>query len=591
MTDSTLWVPPSANTARYRKEKAPPMGNAFGAWAGRDQLASLRLPGGGVLQFDLDRLTLSDYRAMRSHYQVNISLAALNFLMHQIDWRIECSDKRIAAASEEALRRRWTVLTRATSQAYWAGYSPTVIDWENDQVNSKVTFGNFKDLVPEECRVHWKIVEGYPTATGASRRFLEYDGIDQGAWIGSLMDGSYLDGGMRRKSNVGGTGAIPAESTMWYSLLMENGDYYGRKLLKPAFPAWFFSQLIHLFANRYFERFGEPLPVGRAPFEEVLNMPDGSVKNGRDAMENILAGIRNRAVMVLPNDLQPQQHGSGHTKPVYEYEVEYLESQMRGADFERYLSRLDEEISLALFTPLLMTRVADVGSYNLGVGHMQMYLWMFNALAGDLKQHIDDYPLNSFVDYNFGKNAPRARWEFNRGGKQDPETLRAVVTALITGGAASVDLNELGTALGLSLKEVKQITAPIPEPGGPSPKDSRAGRVRNDPKSSGPRGVGKTRATAKAVNSRIAAQVQKAFRDGTFGPGFRPTLGYRRQFEDALVEEGDGDAAKQAGELYGRVQHWMNEAIEIGPSAWAGPDEFMGAFERVLESEIEPLVA
>jgi hypothetical protein len=52
---------------------------------------------------------------------------------------------------------------------------------------------------------------------------------------------------------------------------------------------------------------------------------------------------------------------------------------MRGADFERYMTRLDEEMSIGLFTPILLLRTADVGSYNLGQGHMQIYLWMLNA--------------------------------------------------------------------------------------------------------------------------------------------------------------------------------------------------------------------
>jgi hypothetical protein len=51
---------------------------------------------------------------------------------------------------------------------------------------------------------------------------------------------------------------------------MQNGDYYGKKLLRPAFTSWFFSMLVHLFANRYYERFGEPTPVGRAPFDDEI---------------------------------------------------------------------------------------------------------------------------------------------------------------------------------------------------------------------------------------------------------------------------------------------------------------------------------
>ena len=149
---------------------------------------------------------------------------------------------------------------------------------------------------------------------------------------------------------------VPPENCFWYALLMESGDHYGRKLLKPAFPSWFFSQIIHLYVNRYFERFGEPIPVGRAPFDAEIDDGSGGTISGKAAMENVLEGIRNRAIVTLPSDRTNNPQGG---KTDYEFTIEYLESQMRGADFERYLQRLDEEMSLGIFTPVLLYRTAD----------------------------------------------------------------------------------------------------------------------------------------------------------------------------------------------------------------------------------------
>ena len=82
-----------------KKADPPKLGEAFGQWAGRDvQFATL--PGGGIVQFDLSKLTLADFRAMRDHYQVNASLAVLSFMQHQSDFHIECEDAKIAAACE-----------------------------------------------------------------------------------------------------------------------------------------------------------------------------------------------------------------------------------------------------------------------------------------------------------------------------------------------------------------------------------------------------------------------------------------------------------------------------------------------------------
>lgn len=569
MSQKQLWIPPSAvrHLAEHKKAPPPKMGEAPGTWAGKDQLASLHLPGGGILQFDLSRLTLGDYRSMRDHYQVNISLALLTFMLHQIDWRIECDDAKIKADVEQKLDAVWTQIARAASQAYWAGYSPISIGWENDLDGRQVNFAKFKDLIPEYCRVNWKQVLGYAPPDHPKPKMNVFDGIkDQGlSW------------------------PIPATNSLWYPLLMENGDHYGRKLLRPAFPAWFFSQLMHLFSNRYFERFGEPLPIGRAPFDDELADGQGNFISGKKAMENILTNIRNRSVVVLPNDIQPQSAGSNHAA-TYDYEIEYLESQMRGADFERYMTRLDEEISLALFTPLLLVRTADVGSYNLGTAHMQTYLWMHNALAADFGQYLQKYVLDRYVDMNYSPRAARAKWRFKPGGKIDPETVRAIISALMGSGSATVDLEALGIELGMNVKQIQQVTAPPDDPNAPAPPkagpaaapDPRAGRVRNDTK---------VRTTRKQITARLADQITKQFRDDTFGD-VRMAMGYRKQFEVGLMETGlyEPEAKCIADSLYSNMNAWLTEVSHIPTSAFRDADEVIGMFDRLLESEVDSLV-
>lgn len=115
----------------FRKADPPKTGPAFGRWAGTNT-EMLQLPGGGLLQFDYSRLTLADYRSMRDHYQVNASLTVLQFMLHRMDWRIECSDQKIADAITENIQQVWTRMVRAMSQAYWAGFSPIALEFDND---------------------------------------------------------------------------------------------------------------------------------------------------------------------------------------------------------------------------------------------------------------------------------------------------------------------------------------------------------------------------------------------------------------------------------------------------------------------------
>jgi hypothetical protein len=535
--------------SQFKKATPPKMGEAFGNWTGRD-LNFLSLPGGGTIGFDLNNLTLADYRKMTTHYQIHSSLAVLSFLLHQSDWTIECSDKKIAKHVEENLRNIWTSLSRALSESHWSGFAPNVLQWENDLQGQTVQLTKIKDLIPEECFVNWKYVDGYaPPGAHVKPKLKIYDGIRQ----------------------FGAPYPIPVEATCWYPLLMRNGDYYGTKLLKPAFTPWFFSMMLHLFANRYYERFGEPTPIGRAPMDDDIQVPDGSTMNSRDYMLQMLSNLRSRSVVVLPNDRNPEDgdvHGAGRK---YDYEIEYLESQMRGADFERYMTRLDEEMSIGLFTPILLLRTADVGSYNLGQGHMQMYLWMLNSLNGDRKDYIDKYILSRMVDYNFSPNAPRAKIKFRKMGNDNSAMIAAVIQALINGDKAIPDLDQIGEIAGLTMNEVKQLkadpTLPVTDP-------------VTDPNA--PPSGADTTTTAKAIKNRVAAQVGSAFGRGEFGPDTKIDMGHTKQMRRALHEAGI-DPVRSDG-FFRTMEAFTTDSVYAPFDSAAS---YMEVFGQMLDRQLE----
>lgn len=564
------------STQTYRKSRPPKLGEAFGPWAGRDS-DFLTLPGGASIAFDLSRLTLADYRKMTEHYQVNASLTVLMFMLYQLDWTIECDNKAIATHVEENLAEIWPNLVRAKAQAFWAGYSPNILQWDNVNTGKgSVQLTKVKDLIPEEARVAWKRADtGKPLLTAP--------GTSSNPFYPLMQAGPVVYDGIHR---LGSYEPIPVECTYWYPLLMQNGDYYGKKLLKPAFSSWFFSILLHLFSNRYFERFGEPVPVGRAPYDETVDM-DGKVVNSHDFMAQQIQNLRNRSVVILPDD--STQFSPTHRQ--YDYTLEYLESQMRGADFERYMTRLDEEISLALFTPLLMLRTADVGSYNLGVTHAQVYFQMLNAIAGDWAYYINNYILSPMTDYNFSTTAPRPKIKFRKLGVTNPTTLQAIMAALTSNGSVKFDMQELGQELGLSVTEVQQVLgtdpAPAPAPAG-GPRDSR---VRTRPTPTGPRPVGQPRATAKNAAARLSSQVHRAFKDDEFGPNFKPDLGYKRQFEEGLRAEGWSaeEASSATKEFYDRMGGWLRDTVALGQDQFADAGDFMEIANRVIENEVDRL--
>jgi hypothetical protein len=571
-----------AEVSTFRKAAPPTLGPAFGHSTYDPNL--VQMPGGATLMFDLSKLTLADMRAMRYHPQINASLSLITFMIHQVDWHIECEDKRIADAVEENLRRIWTRLIRAIGQAFWAGFSPNVLEWENDS-NGKYFFINkVKDLVPEECQVNWLEVESAyrpprdpnnPSGHQIIPKVKIYDGIKK----------------------VGLNFPIPPDLSLWYPIFMENGNYYGKQLLKPAFTPWYFSILIHLFSNRYFERFGEPLPIGRAPFEDEYRykLADGSVASmsSKQAMENILMSIRNRGIVVLPSDRDETASSSGG-RSEYTYDIEYLESQMRGADFERYMARLDEEISLSLFTPTLLMRAGDIGSHNLGVQHTQTFLWNLNAITGDMKEYIDRYICERIKAYNFSEKAPRCEWIPRKMGKDNPETLRAIIAGLISRTSdrfVMPDLNELGVQLGMKLEEIEVVVEPPAAPGAAGGTDTRdrSERARGG---GGPRRVGEPLATGRQIAARIKGQVANNWDSGKWEKA-NLSMGFRRRFEESLITEGwdEHTAAMATSDLYGRMESWVQTIQSLGTSEFSSQQDFLDMFDRKLTSEIERLAA
>lgn len=548
--------------SHFKKASPPKLGEAFGSrWDINAATTITQMPGGGVLQFNLDRLTLADFRMMRDHYQVNASLSVLKFMIHQLDWKIECENEKIRKHCQDNMDRIWTQLVRALSQAFWAGYSPSVLQWENDLNGRTVQLTKVKDMRPEECVVNWKLVDGWAPPGYSKPKIRVYDGIQQ----------------------IGMSWPVPTENSFWYPLLMENGDWYGRKLLRPAFSSWFFSILIHLFSNRYHERFGEPMPVGRAPYDDEIDI-NGRKVPGRDVMLGLMQNFRSGGSVVLPSERSLMG-----TDAEYDYTIEYLESQMRGADFERYLTRLDEEISLALFTPLLMLRTADVGSYNLGTTHAQVYNQMLNAMSGDMKQYIDNFILGRMVDYNFGLNAKRATIKFRKLGDEKSEMVVSLLQQLVAGGTVKPDLEQLGNIAGLTLTEVKALTTDDSDDtagdakANPSAKDGKGA----DPDEEGDKKKGETQASRGAVEAmyeRLEAQFGKAMREGTFGSGFVPSVGFRRQFEEGLRSEGVN--ADRAAHAYAVATGIVTDLAAMGGDTFASVEDVMRVIKHGITSVV-----
>lgn len=546
---------------KVQSTKKPKIGE-IGGWSNLNLIKAELLPAQNNLQFDTSKLRLSDYRMMRDHYQINSSLSLLTFMVHQAKWNIKCEDKKVADHVEFNLRKIWTRLVRAMSVAFWSGYSPNALQWENDSHVGKVMLTKIKDLLPEECSPRWKKTK----LVGGQRLGTDIDWQDQTGKLNGKGQGRIFDG-----IKQAGYADIPVENSFWYPVLQESGNMYGKKLLNAAFQPWFFSLLMHMFANRYYERFGEPAIIARAPYDEDVIINGNPVKSNV-LMQHFGSVVRSGAVAVLPSD--KIQSGMDNDSD-YEYTLEYLESQMRGADFERYIHILDQEMSLATFTPVLMTQTGDGGSFNLGVTHTQMYFRQINAILADMKEYIDRYILEPMALYNFGDNVKRPEIQFRDLGGTDPETIRAIVSALIGSGKYNIqfDPTELGQELGMTIEKIEEVTEPAdvpiaddnPDDNNLPPKgntrDPRSGAGRPDRIRKAPKGVDKKASVAAGLALRLTDQFRKGREN--------PDVGFKARYADWFNSElcggfaGPGDWNRYYNVLSGEIATAFTAGREV----------------------------
>jgi len=532
-----------------KKDKPPLVGELVTPWNGDDWLTKPRLPSQLNIGFDTSRLSLADYRLMRQHHQVSSSLNLLSMMMYQRDWRIVGEQAKVVKHVDANMRELWPRVVRAHSQAFWAGYSPCALQFENDVVAGKLWVTKIKDLRPEECRVRWKQIDGVsekkPGMAGVKLQTDVFDGILQA-----------------------GAPDIPVSNSYWVTLMRENGDFYGTKLLDAVFRPWYFSMIMHMYANRYMERFAEPTPIGRAPFDEKITI-GGREYSGNTLMASLMQMQRNGSSIILPNSRSQDGFQGDST---YDYIIEYLESAVRGAEFDRIIQMYDEEISLALFTPLLLTRNTDTGSSNLGVVHTNTWLTILNAIAGDWEEYINRYLIRPMAIHNFGPRAKIPKIVFRPLGRTDAETIRATLQSLMSAGKVTVDLEELSAAAGLSLTAAREI---VPEEDGGNPDDDDDegdGKIKRTPsgdervgrpgKNKTPTGTDKVGRVAKKIAARIAEQATRAFADNSFGDGYEPDLGHHRQFLEVLAAAGvsEYDAAGAYDHLHSVVECMAGES-------------------------------
>jgi len=391
------------------------IGKTLGVIGGHTLMPPYNLPDGTF--YNPSEIAISTYRKMRKDYQISACLNVLAFTIQKMDWYLDGGEPKVREFCEKSIKKVWNQLVKVMAKSFWAGYSPSTKVFEYDEQLKGINYKQIRDLAPETCRVKLD-------KNGNFNGFIQYAGqINE-----QIVEPKY---------------------SFWYANQIEDGNMYGLSMLEAAYNPWYYSEIMHLFANRYYERFGEPAVVTRGPGTEDVKDSDGTPIDAISSMKGVGEGLKSHSVVGIPSD----RDDNGN----YLFDIEYLESQMRGVDFDTYLKRLDMEKSRAIFVPDLLLGTGRVGSYELGKEHKATFINGVMGMMDNFSEFIDKYITTQLVEYNFGTKSKVPDFTYLPMSKTSEDSLVTIVASYLKGNPEVLNLEKLAPKLGIPLKDAVEV--------------------------------------------------------------------------------------------------------------------------------------
>lgn len=388
---------------------------------GKSSLAPLTVRNLKGEAWNPEKIEVKTFRKMRNEYQIAACLNVWAFTLRKVDWYLEGGDDEVRDKMEESLRKIWIKVIKIVSKSLWAGYSPATKEFEFDKKLKIINYKDLHDLAPESCRV--KVNQ-----SGGFEGFWQLAGLATTLNDDDLIDPLYA---------------------FWYPNMMIDGNLYGESLLRGAYNAWYFSELTHLFANRYFERFGEPAVKGRAPATTVTNASTGENVDAMAMMQEVGEKIKSHSVMTIPSD----RDENGNLM----FDIEYMESNMRGVDFNMYLGRLDMEKARAIFVPDLLLGTGRVGSFELGKEHKATFLAAVQGMFDDITEFVQKYLIQPLVEINYGSEKEVPKFRYLPLTPVDQDTIAKIISEAVRTGSVNLDIEKLARTIGIPTLEADEL--------------------------------------------------------------------------------------------------------------------------------------
>jgi len=306
-------------------------------------------------------------KKMRLDPQIALGLSAVKSPVIGASWWAESADLEAAAFVEAALKPLWRDLVRTSLSAVDFGFQAAEKVFEVRDVEYE-----FAGARRSRRAVAYRKIRGLdPEAVT-----LAVD--DSGSFAGVRAGGAFL----------------PSEKCFVMTLGREWDNLYGRSYLEAAYEPWYWASVMYLFANRYFERKGDPAIIGRAPAEERLDS-DGNKVRTLDEAARVISSLRSGGTAVFPDE----RDENGNLR----WQFGYLVDDKRADMFISYIEHLQVMKLRAILVPeRTLTQDSSTGSYSMASEHTETFLRNEELLLAEIIDHVNRYVVRPLVELNFG---------------------------------------------------------------------------------------------------------------------------------------------------------------------------------------------
>jgi hypothetical protein len=187
--------------------------------------------------------------------------------------------------------------------------------------------------------------------------------------------------------------------------------------------------------NRYFERKGEPVMIGRCP-DSIIGA-DGKAIDGVEFMRVIMNGLKAGDTAILPPDVDPDSQK-------YKYAIELLTDDKRGDMFDQAIQSCNVEILRGMW---VTDRAGTTGSVGAKAEAVVQAQTMADMLEQNQREFVDSVVMPQVVEplvrYNFGDKAGEIRVVPGGLGENERAMLKDLLSKLVEVEAANASGDRL----------------------------------------------------------------------------------------------------------------------------------------------------